>query len=119
MRYEVIDNFMPEDFHNSLWKVYQMERFPWFYGAKTNYDPECPYIEQEESLDDYHFIHHFYDNDRPVSPFHEQLILPLLREMGLYLVLESKQTGIQEQRLCMKILSIRIILLSTREQCII
>tara|TARA_B100002019_G_scaffold267358_1_gene258371 strand:+ start:1564 stop:2076 length:513 start_codon:yes stop_codon:yes gene_type:complete len=82
LKYEVVDNFMPEDFHSSLWEIVSNGRFPWFYGAKTNYDPECPYIEQEECLDDYHFIHHFYDDDRPVSPFHEQLILPLLREMG-------------------------------------
>ena len=82
MKYEVVDNFMPEDFHSSLWEIVSGRRFPWFYGEKTNYDPECPYIEQEECLDDYHFIHHFYDDDRPVSPFHEQLILPLLREMG-------------------------------------
>ena len=59
LRYDVVDNFMPKDFHDSLWELMSSHRFPWFYGAKTNYDSDCPYIEQEDSLDDYHFVHHF------------------------------------------------------------
>ncbi len=82
MKYRIVDNFMPEDFHNSVWELMSSFRFPWFYGSKTNYNPECPYIVQEDSLDDYHFIHHFYDGDKPVSNFHEPIILPMLEEMG-------------------------------------
>lgn len=82
MNYHIVDDFMPEEFHNKIWNLVTGQRFPWFYGSKTNHDDSSPYIKQEDNLDDYHFIHHFYDKDQPVSPFFGEFIVPILFELG-------------------------------------
>jgi len=85
INYRVIDNFMPEDFHKMIWKAVTSQMFPWYYGDLTNRQTnsmDVPFKSQPDDLDDYHFIHHFYDHNSPRSQFFDSLINPLLENMG-------------------------------------
>ena len=80
MRYNIIDDAMPSDFHDKIWSTMSSHVFPWFYGNTTNYQQngDEEFIKQDDDLDDYHFIHHFYDNDAPCSIYYKDFIAPIL-----------------------------------------
>jgi hypothetical protein len=93
MKYEIIDNFMPQEFINNLWTTVTSQQFPWYYGGKTNFqnsENDVPFLDQKDNLDDYHFIHHFYNHDSPSSVFFESLIIPILSRLDVKSCLRIK-----------------------------
>ena len=88
MKYEVIDNFLDEEYFNSLVTLFTDKdkkgnfNMPWFfqddYGISMT--EELPY-DQEKYPYPFFMIHHFYNNHVPKNHFFNNII-PLLDSLG-------------------------------------
>ena len=72
MKYKVIDNFLEEDYFDSL--VSLLGKIPWFFQREINPNHDVA----EDNL--FYMIHMFYDGNVPMSPFYDKLI-PLLEKL--------------------------------------
>lgn len=83
---EVVDNFLPEKvynhIHDTLSDKIDSPIFPWFYAPIVT-------GEQKENDNSFYFLHLFYAQDRPQSPFYE-LLFPLLEEVNSKALLRVK-----------------------------
>ena len=86
MKYEVIDNFLDEDYFDSLVKIFTNEHItheptsmlPWFFQPNVAHDKDHEKWKEENS---FYMTHQFYDQNTPLSPFYDNLI-PLLEVLG-------------------------------------
>ena len=79
MKYEVIDNFLDEEYFNSLVTFFtgigaEVEQLPWFFRRRLNLDHNTA----EDNL--FYMIHTVYENNMPLSSAFEKLI-PLLQKL--------------------------------------
>jgi len=80
MKYEVIDNFLDEEYFDSL--VCMVEKWEWYFQSGVAY---------EEVVKDnfFHMTHMFYRKNAPVSPHYEKLI-PLLGKLEVEILMRIK-----------------------------
>ena len=72
MKYKVIDNFLEEDYFDSLVSLF--EKIPWFFQREVNPNHDVA----EDNL--FYMTHMFYDMNVPTSPLYDKLI-PLLEKL--------------------------------------
>jgi len=82
MKYEVIDNFLDEEYFNSLVSLCADAKLPWYYQSNITYTEEHTKWKPKEK-DDKSFLmfHIFYIQNEPVSGFFND-IYPLLDKIG-------------------------------------
>ena len=89
MKYEVIDNFLDEEYFDSLVTLFtDKERtgnrmMSWFFISSTTF----PYTIVEDKL--FYMIHMFYDGNVPMSPLYDKLV-PLLQKLGGHSLIRVK-----------------------------
>ena len=84
MKYEVIDNFLDEEYFDSLVTLFtDKERghrdMSWFFSSNTVY----PKIREKRVVSEdrfFYMTHLFYSNSLPVSPLYDKLV-PLLQKL--------------------------------------
>ena len=81
MKYKVIDNFLEEDYFDSLVSLF--EKIPWFFQREVNPNHDVA----EDNL--FYMAHMFYIDNMPVSPLFDNLI-PLLQKLGMKCLLRVK-----------------------------
>ena len=89
MKYEVIDNFLNEEYFDSLVTLITDKEktgnrtMPWFFQSRI------ADINKESDSNLFYMIHMFYDGNVPMSPFYEKLI-PLLEQFGMRCLIRVK-----------------------------
>ena len=91
MAIQVIDNFLDKDCFNKIKTSMTGNYFPWFY---------CDYVSHKDEKDKFYFVHNFYKDSKPQSPFFTMLdnllnkleIKSLIRVKGNLQVKEKKMT---------------------------
>jgi len=85
MKYEVIDDFLDEEYFDSLVTLFtdkEKTMVPWFFGTNIAYENVV-----EDNL--FYMIHVFYQSNAPYSSFYDKLI-PLLEKLGARCLLRIK-----------------------------
>ncbi len=91
MAIQVIDNFLDKDCFDKIKTSMTGNYFPWFY---------CDYVSHKDEKDKFYFVHNFYKDSKPQSPFFTMLddllnkleIKSLIRVKGNLQVREKKMT---------------------------
>jgi Rps23 Pro-64 3,4-dihydroxylase Tpa1-like proline 4-hydroxylase len=78
----VIDNFLDKEIFNEIKLSLLNQNFPWYYNDAKVY--------QTNSLEDYQFVHIFYQSWREKHSEHFALILPLLEKINPESILRIK-----------------------------
>ena len=94
MKYEVIDNFLDEDYFNDLEIFFTNENLsvepdsllPWFFQPDIAHAKKH---EKSEKDNTFYMTHQFYDRNVPMSPFYEKFI-PLLNILKVKCLLRIK-----------------------------
>ena len=93
MKYKVIDNFLDEEYFDSLMTLFtdkektgNME-MPWFFQSSVSYPKKHKNWVVEDKL--FYMIHMIYDGNAPVSSFYSKMI-PLLEKLGARCLLRIK-----------------------------
>ena len=73
MKHKVIDNFLEEDYFDSLVSLF--EKIPWFFQREVNPNHDVA----EDNL--FYMTHTFYIDNVPMSPHYDTLV-PLLEKLG-------------------------------------
>ena len=87
MKYKVIDNFLDEEYFNSLAELFVEgvkvgRKIPWFFEPNVAYPQEHKKWKPKEKDDNFFYMNHLmYTRNAPVS-VHFQDILPLLDKIG-------------------------------------
>ncbi len=75
---KVVDNFLPEKIHKRIYEVLSDKEmsphFPWHIAQQVTHG-------QKGDDNSFYFLHLFYTQDQPQSPFYE-LLFPLLEEVN-------------------------------------
>jgi len=83
----ITDNFLSKEEFIALSDITTELKFPWFYRYKY-YEMSEDYIDSKEpnELDQFNFIHPFYENAVAVSPYMKQLnsLLDLLQPVAIF-----------------------------------
>ena len=89
MKYEVIDNFLDEEYFDSLVTFFtgrkqaENSQLPWFFRRQLNANHNVA----EDNL--FYMIHMFYDENVPMSPFYNKLF-PLLEKLKVACLIRAK-----------------------------
>ena len=94
MKYEVIDDFLDEDYFNDLEIFFTNENLgvkpesllPWFFQPEIAYAKDHEKWEKDNT---FYMTHQFYDRSVPMSPFYEKFI-PLLEKLGAISLIRIK-----------------------------
>ena len=81
MKYKVIDNFLDEEYFDSLVTLFIHEsdyQVPWFFQSSIAYPKEHKNWVAEDNL--FYMIHIFYNDNAPMSPYYDKLF-PLLEKL--------------------------------------
>ena len=70
--YTYIDNFLPEDFCDYLYKIFTGENFTWLYHDKSSH---------EDKTKHFYFVHTFFIEDKISSSFFIPLIIPIISRL--------------------------------------
>ena len=96
MKYEVIDNFLDEEYFDSLVTLIADKEktgnsgFPWFFNPSVEYAKTHKNWKPDESNPNKHYMYHiFYDWNVPRSDFFERL-LPLISKLEVRCLLRVK-----------------------------
>ena len=93
MKYEVIDNFLDEEYFDSLVTLFTDKekignnQMSWYFQTSISYPKEYDKPEPDNKL--FYMYHMFYEQNRPESPFYSNLI-PLLEKLGVRSLLRIK-----------------------------
>ena len=77
---KVIDNFLPEDLFSDISDFFFSSQFPWYWNEYkvTDNDEDASKITGIDKLDDFQFIHAFYNFNKPVSNVNIQAFIDAL-----------------------------------------
>jgi len=93
MKYKVIDNFLDEEYFDSLVTLFTdkektgNKEMPWYFQTSISYPKEYEKLEPGSKL--FYMYHMFYENNKPNSSYYEKLI-PLLDKLELKALLRIK-----------------------------
>ena len=83
MIYTYVDNFLPEDFCDELYKTFTSDDFHWcYYDSITKSD--------EDKTKQFYFVHTFFLNDKINSSFFVPVIVPIISRMKHTKLLRAK-----------------------------
>jgi hypothetical protein len=93
MKYKVIDNYLDEEYFNSLVNLFSSPKntgnalMPWFFQSSTVY----PKIGEDELDEDkfFYMVHMLYDKNVPISNMYEKLI-PVFQTLGAKALIRTK-----------------------------
>ncbi len=83
----VTPNFLDEEEFARLKNVFFDCNFPWYYHSSIDYDPK--YLENLDDPWNFQFVHSFYSNYAPNSPYLE-ILAPLLRKLNPSAIVKIK-----------------------------
>ena len=86
VHYKIYDNFLPEDQHAMINGLMLSNNFPWFYQNSVLGNS---YHKTVKPVDDYVFVHVFYDNNVPNSQLYS-ILDPLLKKINPLSILRIK-----------------------------
>ena len=93
MKYEVIDNFLDEEYFDDLVTLFMAKEvkgnsiMPWYFRSSVSYAKEHKKWVKEDKL--FYMTHMFYENNMPMSTHHEKLI-PLLKKLEVICLIRVK-----------------------------
>ena len=90
MKYRVIDNFLDEEYFDSLVSLFMGERFHWFFLTDVAYPKNHKRKNTvEEDNKSFYMMHTVYDQNQPCSNTYDNLI-PLLEKLGVWSLVRAK-----------------------------
>ena len=75
MKHKVIDNFLEEDYFDSLVSLFEGKKIPWYFQREVNPNHDVA----KDNL--FYMTHMFYIDNVPKSPHYDTLV-PLLEKLG-------------------------------------
>ena len=78
---QVIDNFLPVDVHKHIkeYLIGNSPNFPWYFNNNKSADNV---LMSDDSLNNFQFVHTFYDTCRVTSHEYDNIVLPILKVLN-------------------------------------